>query len=283
MVAYQPNLQTSGTDIIASQEKIYLRGKLLMTVLGRQICAATLFLLLGATAGAAPADLDDRAALESFVHGLVGPMMKANSSPSGTVAISLRGELIFEKGYGYQDVETRIPVDPAKTLFRPGSVSKLFTWVSVMQLVEQGKLDLDADVNTYLETFKIREAFDTPITLRNIMTHTAGFEDGGLGYLIIDDPDRIMPLREAMQRYQPDRVNPPGKQTAYSNYATALAGLIVENVSGLPFADYVQQHIFDPLGMERSTFLEPLPEPMAAHMAKSYAVKSDRIVEKPFD
>ncbi|HLU07461.1 MAG TPA: serine hydrolase domain-containing protein, partial [Woeseiaceae bacterium] len=238
-----------------------------MTVLGRQICAATLFLLLGATAGAAPADLDDRAALESFVDGLVGPMMKANSSPSGTVAISLRGELIFEKGYGYQDVETRIPVDPAKTLFRPGSVSKLFTWVSVMQLVEQGKLDLDADVNTYLETFKIREAFDTPITLRNIMTHTAGFEDGGLGYLIIDDPDRIMPLREAMQRYQPDRVNPPGKQTAYSNYATALAGLIVENVSGLPFADYVQQHIFDPLGMERSTFVEPLPEPMAAHMA----------------
>jgi CubicO group peptidase (beta-lactamase class C family) len=152
-----------------------------------------------------------------------------------------------------------------------------------MQLVEQGKLDLDADVNTYLETFKIREAFDAPITLRHIMTHTAGFEDGGLGYLIIDDPGRIMPLREAMQRYQPDRVNPPGKQTAYSNYATALAGLIVENVSGLPFAEYVGQHIFDPLGMEQSTFVEPLPEPLAAHMAKSYAVEAGRFVEKPFE
>src|SRR5690606_36544910 len=131
--------------------------------------------------------------------------------------------------------------------------------------------------------FRIREAFDAPITLRHIMTHTAGFEDGGLGYLIIDDPGRIMPLREAMERYQPDRVNPPGKQTAYSNYATALAGLIIENVSGLPFADYVRQHIFDPLGMERSTFAEPLPEPLAAHMAKSYAVEAGRFVEKPFE
>ena len=254
-----------------------------MTELGLRICAGTLFLLLGAIAGAAPASLDDRATLEAFVDGLVGPLMKANGSPSGTVAISWRGELILAKGYGFQDVENQVPVDPARTLFRPGSVSKLFTWVSVMQLVEQGKLDLDADVNTYLETFQIREAFDAPITLRHIMTHTAGFEDGGLGYLIIDDPERIMPLREAMERYQPDRVNPPGKQTAYSNYATALAGLIVENVSGLPFADYVRQHIFDPLGMEQSTFVEPLPEPLAAHMAKSYAVEAGRFVEKPFE
>jgi CubicO group peptidase (beta-lactamase class C family) len=115
------------------------------------------------------------------------------------------------------------------------------------------------------------------------MTHTAGFEDGALGYLIVEDPDRIMPLREAMKRYQPARVNPPGKQTAYSNYATAVAGLIVENVSGVPFADYVRQHIFEPLGMEHSTFVEPLPEPLAGHMAKSYAVEAGGFVEKPFE
>jgi CubicO group peptidase (beta-lactamase class C family) len=209
--------------------------------------------------------------------------MKDNNRPSGTVAIARQGEVIFAKGYGFQDVEEQIPVDPAQTLFRPGSTSKLFTWVSVMQLVEQGRLDLDVDVNTYLETFRIRDTFDDPITLRHIMTHTAGFEDGALGYLIVTDPDRIMPLREAMKRYQPARVNPPGKQTAYSNYATALAGLIVENVSGVPFAEYVRQHIFEPLEMENSTFVEPLPEPLAGRMAKSYAVETGRFVEKPFE
>jgi len=254
-----------------------------MTVLTRGFAARILLLLLGATAGAAPPGLDDPAVLEAFVDGLVGPLMKDNNSPSGTVAIARQGEVIFAKGYGFQDVEEQIPVDPARTLFRPGSTSKLFTWVSVMQLVEQGRLDLDVDVNTYLESFHIRETFDDPITLRHIMTHTAGFEDGALGYLIVTDPDRIMPLREAMKRYQPARVNPPGKQTAYSNYATALAGLIVENVSGVPFAEYVRQHIFEPLGMENSTFVEPLPEPLAGRMAKSYALETGRFVEKPFE
>jgi CubicO group peptidase (beta-lactamase class C family) len=254
-----------------------------MIVLTRRIGARILLLFLAATAHAAPAGLDDPAALEAFMDGLVRPLMKNNSSPSGAVVIAREGEVIFAKGYGFQDVAEQIPVDPARTLFRPGSTSKLFTWVSVMQLVEQGKLDLDADVNSYLETFQIRDAFDAPITLRHILTHTAGFEDGALGYLIIEDPERIMPLDEAMKRYQPRRVNPPGKQTAYSNYATSLAGLIVQNVSGVPFADYVRQRIFEPLGMERSTFVEPLPEPLARNMARSYAVEAGRFVEKPFE
>ena len=254
-----------------------------MIALTRRIGARILLLFLAATAGAAPASLDDPATLEAFMDGLVKPLMRDNSSPSGTVVIAREGEVIFAKGYGFQDVAEQIPVDPARTLFRPGSTSKLFTWVSVMQLVEQGKLDLDANVNTYLETFQIRDTFDAPITLRHILTHTAGFEDGGLGYLIVEDPDRIIPLAEAMKRYQPSRVNPPGKQTAYSNYATSLAGLIVQNVSGVPFADYVRQHIFEPLGMEQSTFVEPLPEPLAGNMARSYAVEAGRFVEKPFE
>lgn len=239
-----------------------------------------LFFAAGAVTGAS---LDDREALESYVDGLVGSLMKSNNSPSGTVAIMHRGELILSKGYGYQDVEQQVPVDPAKTLFRPGSVSKLFTWVSVMQLVEQGKLDLDVDVNDYLESFQIRDSFDQPITLRHIMTHTAGFEDGAVGYLIIDDPEKARPLAEAMERYQPARVNPPGKQTAYSNYATAIAGLIVQTVSGQPFNDYVREHIFEPLGMNSSSFDEPLPEPLRSNMAASYTVENGRYVEKPFE
>jgi CubicO group peptidase (beta-lactamase class C family) len=253
-----------------------------MVTLTRRIGAGLACLLLGAGAGAA-GNLDDPATLEAFVDGVVEPLMRANGSPSGTVAIAHRGELLLAKGYGFEDLDEQVRVDPAQTLFRPGSVSKLFTWVSVMQLVEQGKLDLDADVNTYLETFKIRDTFDEPITLRHIMTHTSGFEDGALGYLIIEDPDKSIPLRDAMERYQPARVNPPGKQTSYSNYATALAGLIVQNVSGVPFADYVRQNIFEPLGMEHSTFVEPLPEPLAGHMATSYAVEAGGFDEKPFE
>lgn len=254
-----------------------------MRKLTRQCGAVILLALLGTTAAAAPAGLADTARLEAFVDGVVKPLMKTNNSPSGTVAIAQGGELIFARGYGYQDIEQEIRVDPAETLFRPGSTSKLFTWVAVMQQVEQGKLDLDADVNTYLETFSIEDTFDEPVTLWHILTHTAGFEDGGIGYLILDDPDRIMPLAEAMERYQPERVNPPGAQTAYSNYATSLAGLIVANVSGLSFNEYIEQNIFTPLGMEHSSFEEPLPAPLADQMAKGYAVENGRFVEKPFE
>ena len=244
------------------------------------LAAASLCLLAGS---ASTSELGDPDVLETFLDGVVLPLMKNNNSPSGTVAVSLNGELIFAKGYGFEDIEEQVPVDPAATLFRPGSISKLFTWVSVMQLVEQGKLDLDTDVNTYLESFQIKETFEEPITLRHIMTHTPGFEDGGLGYLIIDDPEKAISLREAMQRYQPERVNPPGVQTAYSNYATALAGLIVENVSGVPFNDYVEQNILDPLGMQNSSFAEPLPPELAAHMAKSYKLEAGGFKEKPFE
>jgi CubicO group peptidase (beta-lactamase class C family) len=226
---------------------------------------------------------EDSAVLGAFIDGVVEPLMLTNNSPSGTVAIVKDGELIFARGYGFADIDQQVPVDPAQTLFRPGSVSKLFTWVAVMQLVEAGELDLDEDVNSYLQTFEIADTFDEPVTLRHIMTHTAGFEDGGFGYLIIEDPEQAIPLREAMRRYQPARVNPPGVQTAYSNYATSLAGLIVENVSEIPFNRYVQEHIFDPLGMASSSFEEPLPSPLDARMAGSYGPESGAFKEQPFE
>lgn len=240
-------------------------------------------LLLTSNLMAATSSLDDPAVVEAFVDGLVKPLMKNNNSPSGTVAIARNGELIFAKGYGFQDVEQQIPVVADRTLFRPGSTSKLFTWVGVMQLVEQGKLDLDADVNEYLKTFKIKDTFERPVTLRDIMTHTPGFEDGGLGYLIIEDPDKAIPLRDAMERYQPARVNPPGAHSAYSNYGTALAGLIIANISGMEFAEYIQQNIFNPLGMNSSSFFEPLPAHLNENMAVSYTTEAGGYIEKPFE
>lgn len=230
-----------------------------------------------------PAGLRDLAGLETFIDGVVEPLMENNKSPSGTVAIARDGEIIFAKGYGYKNIAAQEPVDAWSTLFRVGSVSKLATWVAVMQQVEQGKLDLHTDVNDYLESVEIPATFDEPVTLWHIMTHTAGFEDGALGYLIVDDPERAVPLKEAMQRYRQERVNPPGAHGAYSNYATALAGLIVANVSGQPFNEYVEEHIFKPLGMSTATFEEPLPERLDSQMAASYEFKAGGYDKKPFE
>lgn len=254
-----------------------------MITLRSRFGSALLMLVLTLGAEATLAGLEDRVEVEAVIDGIVLPLMRNYGSPSGTVAIAHNGELILAKGYGFEDIEQQVPVDPHRTLFRPGSASKLFTWVAVMQLVEQGRLDLDTDVNTYLETFRIDDSFPEPVTLRHILTHTAGFEDGVLGYLIIDDPDDAIPLAESMARYQPARINPPGAQTAYSNYATALAGLIVANVSGMSFNDYIRRHIFEPLAMRNSSFEEPLPEQLAARMAGSYALEAGDFVRKPFE
>ena len=222
--------------------------------------------------------------VEAFIDGAVTSVMQNSHSPSGVVMVMKGGRVILNKGYGFQDFDNQIPVDAYNTLFRPGSISKLFTWVAVLQLEEQGKLDLDADVNDYLTQFQLADTWPgQPVTLRHILTHTGGFEDGFLGYLIIDDPSRIIPLADALEKYQPVRVNPPGIHTAYSNWATSLAGLIVANVSGLEFKQYVQQHIFDVLGMKHASFAEPLPEQLDALMARHYQFEAGRYVEKPYE
>ncbi len=241
-------------------------------------------LTFGAARASERPDVTNPAVVEAFVDGVVKPIMEQQHSPSGVVAVMKNGQMIFAKGYGYIDVDKRIPVDPETSLFRPGSISKLFTWVSVMQLVEQGKLNLDTDVNQYIKEFKVKDTWPgRPVTLRHIMTHTAGFEDGALGYLILDDPKKIMPLAKSLEKYQPERVKPPGERVSYSNWATALAGLIVAEVSGMPFNDYVQRNIFDVLGMHNATFVEPLPPELDAHMAKAYGYKAGKYFAKNYE
>jgi CubicO group peptidase (beta-lactamase class C family) len=207
-----------------------------------QILAALVLLAHSPIYALEPSDVTNPNVVEAFVDGVVNNSMKSARSASGVVAVMKDGKMIFAKGYGFVDIANRIPVDPETTLFRPGSISKLFTWVAVMQQVEQGKLDLDTDINQYLQSFNVEDSWPgQPVTLRHIMTHTAGFEDGFLGYLIIDEATRIMPLEQSLAKYQPRRVNAPGQHTAYSNWATALAGLIVSDISGLSFDDYVPQ------------------------------------------
>ena len=219
--------------------------------------------LEGALAGSGPAAvfIDDFHGGGGFV-----PYALAAGDIAGAVVVVVKdGAVLVQKGYGHADVEARTPVDPAATLFRPGSVSKLFTWTAVMQLVEQGKLDLDADVNQYLD-FEIPARDGTPVTLRQAMTHTTGFEEQ-IRALITADPDEITPLGDALKYWVPERIHVPGATPAYSNYATALAGYIVERVSGESFDDYIERHSFQPLGMDRSSFRQPLPAPLLANMS----------------
>lgn len=198
--------------------------------------------------------------LETFFDGILPLQLERSDIAGASVLVMKDGNILLQKGYGYADIKTRKPVDPNTTIFRLASISKLFTWVSVMQLVEQGTLDLDTDVNHYLD-FQIRPAFNKPITLRNLMTHTGGFEEF-TNDLIVTDPSKAVPLRDDLIHNQPMRLFPPGEVPAYSNYGVGLASYIVQRASGERFEQYVQEHIFTPLGMTHSSFYQPLPKPL---------------------
>jgi CubicO group peptidase (beta-lactamase class C family) len=228
---------------------------------------------------AEPAHEMTSADVSAFLDGFM-PMQLQRENIAGAVVLVVKdGRVLFAKGYGYSNVDKKTPVTVDATLFRPGSISKLFTWTAVMQLVEQGKLDLDKDVNTYLD-FKIPATFPQPITLRNIMTHTPGFEEQ-IKDLINDEGAPIATLREHLVRHMPERIFPPGTTPAYSNYGAALAGYIVERVSKRPFNDYVAENIFRPLGMSRSTFVQPLPADLKPLMSTGYTSGSGKA--KPFE
>src|SRR6476659_3950574 len=224
-------------------------------------------------APAAPADRLTATDLEAWLDGFMPYALEKNDVAGAVVVVVKDGKILLEKGYGYSDVAKRTLVDPERTLFRPGSVSKLFTWTAVMQLVEQGKIDLDKDVNTYLD-FTIPPYQGKPVTIRNIMTHTAGFEEAIRG-LIATDPKGIQPLGDTLKYWVPARVYAPGSTSAYSNYATAVAGYIVQRVSGEPFDQYIAHHIFAPLGMQHSSFSQPLPPELRPLVSKGYEKASD--------
>lgn len=222
-------------------------------------------------AGAAPLTAGD---VNAWLDGLMPYALGRANIPGAVVVVVKDGQILTQRGYGYANVEKRQKVDPARTLFRPGSVSKLFTWTAVMQQVEQGKLDLDKDVNAYLD-FKIPPYQGKPITLRDIMTHTPGFEEQIKDLLAMNE-NAYVPFDQLLKRWVPTRVYAPGTTPAYSNYATSLAGYIVQRVSGEPFDAYVEKHIFAPLQMTRSTFRQPLPANFRPLMSEGYRVGSDK-------
>jgi CubicO group peptidase (beta-lactamase class C family) len=222
----------------------------------------------------APAGAELTAAdLNAWLDGYLPYALHTGDIAGAVVAVVKDGQILTERGYGYSDVDKRTPVDPKLTLFRPGSVSKLFTWTAVMQLVEQHKIDLDGDVNQYLD-FQIPPREGKPVTMRNLMQHVAGFEEQAKG-IMSEDPQS--PGFEALlKQWVPDRVFAPGTTPAYSNYGASLAGYIVQRVSGESFDAYIEKHIFAPLDMQHSTFRQPLPAELAPLMSKGYLQASDK-------
>lgn len=222
--------------------------------------------LLGLSATASAHELT-RTDAEAWLDGYMPIALEQGDVAGAVVVIVKDGEVLAQRGYGYADIAAHKRIDPATTLFRPGSVSKLFTWTAVMQLAEQGKIDLDADVNRYLD-FQIPPYRGRPVTMRNLMTHTPGFEQSLKGLCRLSG--KLSPMGEVLQRWIPERVFEPGTTPAYSNYGAGLAGYIVQRVSGLPFEEYAERYIFQPLGMTHSTFRQPLPAPLAPFMARGY-------------
>ncbi len=206
--------------------------------------------------------------VDAWLDGYLPYALHSGDIPGAVVTVVKDGQVLTARGYGYADLEKKTPVDPNLTLFRPGSISKLITWTAVMQQVERGKLDLDQDVNSYLD-FRIPPRDGKPITLREIMTHTAGFEEQAKDISFFD-PNNLRPLGDYLKGWVPERIFAPGTTPAYSNYATALAGYIVQRVSGQPFDDYVEANIFRPLDMKTATFRQPLPPALVDHASEGY-------------
>jgi CubicO group peptidase (beta-lactamase class C family) len=216
----------------------------------------------------------DAADLGAFFDGIIPLQLERADIAGATVWVMKDGKLLLQKGYGFADAKEQKPVDPEQTIFRLASISKLFTWISVMQLQEQGKLDLDADVNNYLD-FRIRPAFGKPITLRNLMTHTGGFEEEVRNILLIKSK-KTLALRDFLIENQPQRLFAPGTIPGYSNYGVGLASYVVERVSGEPFEQYVADHIFGPLGMIHSSFYQPLPKDLEKLPSEGYRGSTDK-------
>jgi len=226
-----------------------------------------------------PAAVLDQADVDAWLDGFLPYALDAGDIGGAVVVVVKDGRVLTARGFGHADVKTGKPIDPETTLFRPGSTSKLFTWTAVMQLVQAGKLDLDHDINDYLD-FKIPPAFGKPVTMRNLLTHTGGFAETNK-YLLTFDPSQLRSLDQAVKRFVPERIYAPGTMAAYSNYGALLAGYVVQRVSGEPFAAYVEHHIFAQLGMTHSSFVQPLPPALTGLMSSGYGRASEPA--KPFE
>lgn len=204
--------------------------------------------------------------IAALVDGYLSAALDQQGVPSAAIVLMQDGKPILSRAYGHADLKARKPATIDATIYRQASVSKLFTWVLVMQLVEEGKLDLDRDINAYLD-FRLPQPYGKPITLRHLMTHSAGFDERLRGIFDVGEPK---PLSELTRNNIPALIYAPGSTNSYSNYGAMLAGYIAERAAGKPYVQLVEDRILRPLGMKRSTFRQPLPAALKPMLAKGY-------------
>jgi CubicO group peptidase (beta-lactamase class C family) len=220
--------------------------------------------------------------LEAFIDKFFATEMSKAQVPGAVFTLVKDGKIFLNKGYGYADLEKKIPVDPDKTLFRVGSISKLFTATAVMQLAERGQLNLNDDINKYLKHFQVPHTFPKPITVANLLTHTDGFDAGwGIG-AFSRTASQMTPLGDFIKKRLPPRILPPDEVFLYSDVGMNLAGYLVEEISGIPFAEYIDKNILQPLNMRRSSFFQPLPPQLASDLAAGYKYKNGIYQKRPF-
>lgn len=225
------------------------------------------------TAAAAPAT--QRQGLGGRIDKLVERQLREYDIPGASVVVVSGDRQLMARGYGRADADRAEPVRADGTGFFMGSVAKMFTATAVLQLVEQGKLELDADVNDYLKRFRIADSYPgKPVTAAHLLTHTAGFDNSIIGRASAD-PEGNESLADSLAEHQPDRIRAPGKVASYDNYGGALAGLLVEEISGEPFERYVAEHILKPLGMTRTSFEQPYPKQGEVRLARGHRPEGD--------
>jgi CubicO group peptidase (beta-lactamase class C family) len=198
--------------------------------------------------------------LEAFVDGWMTDAMRREHIAGATVSVVQNGQVVLKKGYGFSNLNPRRAVDPDRTLFRIGSISKTFTWILLMKEIEAGRIRADAPINLYLPEKVRLPARSRDVTVRSLMEHTPGFEDRALGQLFENNPRRVRPLDLYLRQERPGRDRRPGLISSYSNYGVALAGAAVTFGKGKTFERLVEDEITMPLGMQRTTFREPRPE-----------------------
>jgi CubicO group peptidase (beta-lactamase class C family) len=218
--------------------------------------------------------------LEDFFDGFFARETVRWHIPGAAFVLVKDGKVVFSKGYGYADVAKRVPVVADQTVFRVASVSKVFTAAAALQLVERGKLDLRANVNQYLTRFKIDDPYPQPVTLAELLTHSAGLDASVIG-IAARSPSRVVPLGTFLARQMPPVMMPPGKIYSYSSFGVTLEGYLVQKISGEPFDAYIQKNILQPLDMRNSGF--QLTQNLAAHLAAGYEFHRGNYVAQPID
>lgn len=220
--------------------------------------------------------------LGKFIDGIMAAQFESFHLAGAVVVIVKDGSVLLRKGYGQADVEAGVPVDPERTLFRIASVSKLFTWTTVMQMAERGQIDLDRDVNTYLQRFELPSTFSRPVTLKDLMSHTGGFEDRIIG-LLPRTKGGAGSLERLLSERMPARIRPPGEVPAYSNFGTALAGLVIQDVAGVTWERIVRDNLLDPLGMSQTRLGGEDDGILDPASSKGYAFRDGRLAAMPFE